>query len=86
MSNVCKDQQTFNESLYQAVEYSRKTSEKKMTGGVGTYLVIHTLFLVWGIVLAFKSQPANNRVMHITMAMVFSPAYVLAYYLNMFDV
>jgi hypothetical protein len=84
MSNLCEDQDTFNNAFYKALKHSRKKDDKKIAGILAVYLVIHTIFLIWGIVLAFKSQPPQNRVVHITLAIVFAPAYVLAYYMNMF--
>ena len=83
-TNLCDSQAGFNHAFYKALKYARKKDSNLMAGPLAIYLVIHMIFLVWGIVLAFKSQPADNRVMHITLAMVFGPAYVLAYYLNAF--
>jgi hypothetical protein len=83
--NVCYDQNTFNTAFYNAIKYSKKKDEKRIIGPLSVYVVLHTIFLIWGIMLAFKSQPRHhNRVVHITLAIVFAPAYVLAYYLNIF--
>jgi len=46
------------------------------------YIVIHFILLFWGVMLALNSQPPENRVVHIVLAMVFSPLYVLSYYIN----
>ena len=80
------NQQDFNQIFYKALEYSRDRDVDKMkkNNGLLIYIAIHVLFLVWGVMLAFKSQPPHNRVVHITLAIVFGPAYVLAYYLNTF--
>ena len=83
-TNICDSQEAFNHAFYKALKYTRKKDDKKITGVLAVYLFIHTIFLIWGIVLAFKSQPPQNRVVHVTLAIVFAPAYVLAYYLNMF--
>uniref|UniRef100_A0A6C0JMH1 Uncharacterized protein n=1 Tax=viral metagenome TaxID=1070528 RepID=A0A6C0JMH1_9ZZZZ len=83
-TNICDSQEAFNHAFYRALKYTRKKDDKKIAGVLAVYLVIHTIFLIWGIVLAFKSQPPQNRVVHVTLAIVFAPAYVLAYYLNMF--
>ena len=83
-TNICDSQGAFNNAFYRALKYTRKKDDKKITGVLAVYLFIHTIFLIWGIVLAFKSQPPQNRVVHVTLAIVFAPAYVLAYYLNMF--
>lgn len=81
--SLCNDQDSFNHAFYKALRHSRKKDDKKVAGAVCVYMIIHLMFLIWGIMLAFK-QPAENRVVHITLAMVFAPAYVLAHYLNMF--
>ena len=82
--NLCDNQKNFNHAFYKAIEYSRNRDEKKISPFLFAYLVIHFIFLVWGIVLAFKSQPPENRLVHITLSIVFAPAYVIAYYLNAF--
>lgn len=82
--NICYDQETFNTAFYKALKHYQKKEDKIISGPLASYIIIHTIFLIWGIMLAFKSQPAHNRVVHITLAMVFAPAYVLSYYLNMF--
>jgi hypothetical protein len=81
--SVCDDQQKFNDAFYKAVKNARKKDDKRMTGPLSVYITIHTIFLIWGVVLAFKSQPPENRILHITAAILVGPAYVLAYYLNM---
>ena len=83
-TNICDSQGAFNHAFYRALEYTRKKDDKKIAGVLAVYLFIHTIFLIWGIVLAFKSQPPQNRVVHVTLAIVFAPAYCLAYYLNLF--
>lgn len=81
--SLCDNQDSFNDAFYKALKNSRKEDNKKMASGVGVYLLIHLIFLFWGIMLALK-QPKDQQIVHITLAMVFSPAYVLAYYLNAF--
>ena len=80
--NLCDSQHNFNHAFYKALKHARNKDSKIIAGPLAVYLVIHTIFLVWGTVLAFKSQPPQNRVVHITLAIVFGPAYVLSYYLN----
>ena len=83
-TNICDSQEGFNRAFYNAIKHARKRDEKLMSTPLAVYLFIHTIFLIWGVILAFKSQPPNNRVVHITLAIVFGPAYCLAYYLNLF--
>jgi hypothetical protein len=81
--SLCTDQDKFNDAFYKALKNARKKDEKNSTGVVVVYAIIHMVFLIWGVMLAFH-QPREQRIMHITLAAVFSPVYVLAYYLNMF--
>ena len=81
--SLCDNQDNFNDDFYKALKDSRKKDNKKMSLGVGIYMLIHLIFLFWGIMLALK-QPKDQQIVHLTLAMVFSPAYVLAYYLNAF--
>jgi uncharacterized membrane-anchored protein len=81
-TNVCLTQSRFSNAFYKALVDSRKNDSKMMSYTVSVYFFIHLMFLVFGIMLAFRSQPKANRVVHITLAIVFGPAYVLAYYLN----
>ena len=83
--NICDNQKNFSNALYYALKDVRKREKKEITGALTVYLIIHLIFLFWGIVLAVKSQPPDNRVVHITLAIVFGPAYVIAYYLNNFN-
>ena len=82
--SVCENQDDFNRAFYKAIKYTRKEDTKK-TGAVMTVAaIIYMVLLVWAILLAFK-QPVQNRVVHVTLALVFGPAYILAYYLSAFQ-
>ena len=82
---LCDNQKNFNHAFYTALNNAREEDAKKISIPLVIYLVMHTIFLIWGIILAFKSQPPQNRIVHITLAIVFAPAYVLGYYLNAFE-
>jgi hypothetical protein len=82
--NIVGNQHNFNYAFYQALKNARKKDRMLLSGGMAFYLFIHIIFLIWGVMLAFKSQPKQSRVLHITLAIIFGPAYVLAYYLNSF--
>jgi hypothetical protein len=83
-TSICGSQDGFDRAFYSALKYSRKKDNKIMALPLAVYLVIHMIAVVWGVIVAFSSQPAANRVIHITLAIVFGPAYLLAYYLNAF--
>ena len=77
---VCNNQLDFNKAFREA---SVNYEEKKLSEKVLSYSIIHIVFLIWGILLAFRSTP-DHRLIHITLAVVFGPAYVIAYYINMY--
>lgn len=79
--SICNNQDSFNDSVYKALKYSRKKEYKKISGPLLIYSIIHLIFMIWGILLAFR-QPENKRIIHIVFAIVFGPVYVLAFYLN----
>jgi len=79
--SLCDNQNDFNNAFYKALKHSRKKDNKKMASGATIYMLIHLIFLFWGIMLALK-QPKDQQIVHLTLAMVFSPVYVLAYYLD----
>ena len=81
--NPCANQHNFSRAFSKAYD-SKEKSMNKITTPVIVYLFIHLIFLVWGIMLAFK-QPLETRNVHITLALVFSPAYVLAHYLSLLE-
>ncbi len=57
-------------------------SGMKCSGNMAIYMVVHFILLFWGVMLALNSQPPENRVVHIVLAMLFSPLYVLSHYIN----
>ena len=77
--SLCNNQQTFNHAFHKAVEASRKKDEKNLKAPLKLYLLLHFIFMVWGLVIA-AGMPAKTRVLHMTLAIVFGPAYVLANY------
>lgn len=81
--SLCDNQDNFNDAFYKALKHSRKKDNKKMAIGTIMYMIIHLIFLFWGIMLALN-QPKEQQIVHLTLAIVFSPVYVLSYYLNVF--
>ncbi len=60
----------------------KTSSGMNCSANMTIYIVIHFILLFWGVMLALNSQPPENRVVHIVLAMLFSPLYVLSYYIN----
>lgn len=79
MSNVCQNQDTFNQSMNQAVKYIEK---KNRPGKIVQLVALAVLFIIvlWALMLASKVD-SNDQTLHYVLAMVFSPVYILSYYL-----
>lgn len=44
--------------------------------------IIYLIFMVWGVILALKVNKFEQRVLHVTLALIAGPAYVFGYYLS----
>lgn len=81
---VCNNQDDFNQALKQGLKYVAKEEMKKSKPWVYIWIVILTIFFIWAIMIAMQ-MPQDQRVLHLVLAMVASPIYVLAYYLGGMD-
>jgi positive regulator of sigma E activity len=81
-NGVCSDQETFNHAFHKALKHEEKSEMKKMRTSTIVYVILWFIFFIWAILLAFKSEP-EHRLIHLVLAMVFSPFYVISYYLMM---
>lgn len=81
-SNVCDTQDDFNVAFDKAIKQNNKDAMKKSTPWIYVYIVLLMIFFVWALVLAMQVPPGPGRLVHLVLAMVFSPIYVLAYYLG----
>jgi hypothetical protein len=44
--------------------------------------IIYLIFMVWGVILALKVNKFEQRILHVTLALIAGPAYVFGYYLS----
>jgi len=87
--NVCKDQQTYNKALRKALNnYDNKENEcttdicrTKMT----IFTIITMVFYLWAILLASKVNDKEHRILHILLALITGPLYVISYYCSNFS-
>lgn len=82
---VCDSQDDYNQAFRNALKYNREQNMKSAGNWIWVYLVIHLVFLFWGVMLASKVQPGPYRTMHMMFALLFSPVYVLSHYLGMLN-
>lgn len=78
MSSVCDNQADFNKAFREAV----KNDMKKNKPWIYVSTVLLLIFLIWAVLLAMQVPKGSERVEHLLFAMLFSPVYVLAYYLG----
>lgn len=85
--DVCQTQIIFNDAFEKAVKNYQLNEIKRMTTGrLGSIYTIATViyfaFILWAVILAMKIKDQEQRVLHITVALVTGPAYVFGYYLS----
>ena len=86
MSNVCSDQKTFNKAVKKALNHLDDDEDKPKNQTARIFMVLITLSLyLWAVLLALKVSDADHRVLHVSLALVLGPVYVLAYYLGMMN-
>ena len=80
-SSICQDQTSFNNALSIGLDTYR--DEQKMTSGtMYVYLLLVLVFFIWALMLAMRLKHGNERILHLVVAMIASPLYVISYYLN----
>lgn len=81
---VCANQNVFNKALYRAIKHNIREEERKARPWMMVYATIWMIFFIWAVVLAMQVNQGHERVEHLVFAMLFSPIYVLAYYIGAF--
>ena len=79
--SVCESQDRFNDAFEDAVKYVEKKQKPSVMVTIVALVIFVAIFL-WAIYLAAKTTPGQEKTLHLTMAMVFSPFYVISSYLN----
>jgi hypothetical protein len=79
--SVCDDQDTFNKSFRSAVKYVEK-KEKPGKTVMTIAVIIYVFFTVWALMLASR-MPSGEKTEHTMFALLFSPAYIISYYIGM---
>lgn len=80
---VCDNQGDYNQAFRNALTYNNKQNVKQAGPWLYVYLVLYIIFFVWGVLLAMRIPSGPERTLHVVLAIVFAPAYVLGYYLGM---
>jgi hypothetical protein len=84
MSNVCDNQQVFNKAVRDAVKHINDEDDNNSNSTAKMLMVLIGLsFYLWALFLALKVADKEHRVLHVTLALLTGPLYVLSYYLGM---
>jgi cytochrome bd-type quinol oxidase subunit 2 len=77
---VCDNQDDFNQALRVAIKQNREDLMEEQKPWLLVYTVMWLIFMVWAILLAMQAD--SNRVLHLVIAILFSPLYVISHYLS----
>ena len=80
--SVCEDQSKFNQAFEKAADnYLEKPVYANKTVAIVS-VVIMLVFTVWALLLAMRVKEKEHRVLHLLLALIASPLYVISYYLS----
>jgi hypothetical protein len=89
VENVCDSQRRFNLAFKEAVDYydeKKKYDEEefKARHPMTTMLMVvfYLILVVWALILAAKVGTKEQRVLHISLALLFPPTYIVGYYID----
>lgn len=80
--SVCANQDEFNKAFREAVKHNNKENVKEMKNWLWVYLMLWLVFWVWAVILSLQVPSKEERTLHLVIAMIAPPAYVLAHYLG----
>jgi len=80
-SVICNNQDTFNTSFREAVKAYDK-HEKPKNWILIVSVLIYLVFIIWAVILVAKMSPSDDKNKHYVLAILFSPAYIISYYVN----
>jgi hypothetical protein len=79
--NVCGNQADYNIALTKAIDYNNEKNFKKSIPWIKIYIILWAITFTWAIIVALKVSDEQHRVIHVALAAVFSPAYLISHYL-----
>lgn len=79
--NVCGNQADYNIALSKAIDYKDRKNYKEAIPWMKIYIILWAITFTWAILIALKVSDDQHRVIHVALAAVFSPAYLIAHYL-----
>jgi len=80
MAGVCADQKTFNKAVSNAIYHLDDDDKPKNRVAQMILALIMLSFYLWALLLAMRVQDKDHRILHVTLALLTGPLYVLSYY------
>ena len=80
-SPICNNQDSFNTAFRSAVKYVDKKEKPNKSAQIIMFIILFVLIL-WALLLSMKSGSGQVQVKQVLLAIVFSPIYIIAYYLD----
>ena len=86
-TDVCQNQDMFNIAVEKAINNinNKCDSSSDCRWRMQLIGILMLIFYIYAIILAMKIQDPNNRILHIVLAILTGPLYVIAYYLREFS-
>jgi hypothetical protein len=78
---VCDTQDDFNHAFRDAVKYVNKKDKPKMWVQL-VAMIIMLILIVWALMLAMRVKHGPEQKVHLVLAIVFAPFYIISYYLS----
>lgn len=83
--NLCSDPNEDQEETCLSCHHSIsncKCRNEENCDNMRIFQILYIILLVWSIYLASKIKDNENKLLHYTVAILFPPVYILAYYLT----
>jgi hypothetical protein len=86
-TDVCQNQDMFNNAVEKAIKNidNQCQSSSDCRWRMQVIGIIMLIFYIYAIILAMKIQDPDQRLLHIVLAMLTGPLYIIAYYLRKFS-
>lgn len=80
-NSVCETQDKFNNAFQGAVTYVEKKERPSRFLQLVSLIIMITV-IIWALLLADKMNVGNDKIIHVVLALVFSPFYIISYYIS----
>jgi hypothetical protein len=81
-SNVCNDQNSFNNALDKYQKEKTEEIVKKYGVAYVIFFILYFIAIIYAVILALKVSDVEHRRLHVVFALIAAPAYIIAYYLS----